>query len=144
VLCAALWPDPVDVTQSDVDAARRVGKDIQLNECPPSFRKIARKLMLEWTTLERQKLLSPESQARFNNARRQPKRFEDDSELRQALLDFIADFSQWNNSGASVKRVGSKGRAGVELEASEVEVDGVLESLLIPETASSAFDLLDL
>jgi DNA protecting protein DprA len=80
VICAALWPDPAD------------------ENCPPTFIKQARKLMLEWTTHERQNLLSAESRARFETARKEPKKFDDASELRSALLDFIADFANWDSS----------------------------------------------
>lgn len=80
VLCAALWPDPADPL------------------CPVAFRDKARKLMLEWTTHECQALLSAESRPRFEAARQNPKRFDNMEELRSALLDFIADFSNWDNS----------------------------------------------
>jgi len=80
VICAALWPDPADPL------------------CPDAFREKARKLMLEWTTHERQALLSAESRPRFEAARQNPKRFDDVEELRKALLDLIADFANWDNS----------------------------------------------
>src|SRR5271167_2032748 len=51
VICAALWPDPADKL------------------CPAAFRKQARELMLQWTTHERQNLLSDESRSRFESAR---------------------------------------------------------------------------
>ena len=54
--------------------------------------------MFEWTTHERQALLSAESRPRFEAARQNPKRFDNMEELRSALLDFIADFSNWDNS----------------------------------------------
>ena len=80
MICAALWPDPAD------------------ENCPAAFIKQARKLMLQWTTHERQNLLSAESRARFEAARQQPKKFDDATELRAALLDFIADFANWDSS----------------------------------------------
>jgi len=80
VICAALWPDPAD------------------ENCPPVFVKQARKLMLQWTTHERQNLLSTESRERFQAARTNQKLFDDSKELRAALLDFIADFANWDNS----------------------------------------------
>lgn len=43
-------------------------------------------------------LLSPESYARFDAAAKDAKHFDDDVELRKALLDFIADFANWDNS----------------------------------------------
>ncbi|CAN5547319.1 DUF1156 domain-containing protein [soil metagenome] len=80
VLCAALWPDPVDP------------------ECPKAFVESARELMLAWAPHERQKLLSPESRVRFEKARKHRALFDELGELRAALLDFIADFANWDNS----------------------------------------------
>ena len=98
VICAALWPDPVDVTQKDVDRARKEGKALELNTCPPAFRDAARAQMLAWTTHERQRLLGEESRERFELARKKPDIFDDAVQLRGALLDFIADFSNWDNA----------------------------------------------
>ncbi len=98
VICAALWPDPVDVTEKDVQAAKKQGRDIQLNTCPPAFRETARQQMQAWTPHERQMLLSVESRPRFEAARKDPRHFDDPTELRAALLDFIADFANWDNS----------------------------------------------
>ncbi len=80
VICAALWPDPGD------------------GNCPDAFRNRARKEMLTWTSHERQKLLSEESRRRFEAARQRPTLFGDGEQLRGALLDFIADFANWDNS----------------------------------------------
>jgi putative DNA methylase len=80
VICAALWPDPADPG------------------CPQTFIKEAYEQMLAWTPHERQKLLSAESRKRFERARKNPALFVDVSELRGALLDFIADFANWDNS----------------------------------------------
>src|SRR6267142_4548099 len=55
VICASLWPDPVDVTEDDVERARKDGKAVELNTCPAVFRELARIEMLAWTTHERQK-----------------------------------------------------------------------------------------
>src|SRR5438874_976808 len=52
VICAALWPDPAD------------------ENCPQSFRDVARADMQKWTTHERQALLSEESRERFEKLRR--------------------------------------------------------------------------
>lgn len=84
VICAALWPDTAP------------GKDDA--PCPHAFIKVAKREMLAWTTHERQELLSEESRPRFEAARRNSKNFDDPIELRQALLDFIADFANWANS----------------------------------------------
>lgn len=80
VTCAALWPDPADPL------------------CPGDFIKAARLEMLAWAPYERQKLLSEESRPRFDAARREPTHFDNPLELRGALLDFIADFANWDNS----------------------------------------------
>ncbi|MBI4832166.1 MAG: DUF1156 domain-containing protein [Candidatus Lindowbacteria bacterium] len=79
VICAALWPDPADEL------------------CPESFRKTARKLMQEWAE-EHVNLLSADSMKRFVAISKNPKKLNDNVELRKALLDFIADFSNWDNS----------------------------------------------
>src|SRR5437899_3331257 len=80
VICAALWPDPADKL------------------CPPAFLDKARHEMLAWTSHDRQKLLSAESRERFEPARQKPGLFKDAAQLRAALLDFIADFANWDNS----------------------------------------------
>ena len=76
VVCASLWPDPADP------------------QCPEAFVQAAKKEMLHWTTHERLQLLSPESQERFNSARKTPKNLDKKEEIRGALLEFIADFSK--------------------------------------------------
>ena len=80
VICAALWPDPADAN------------------CPNAFKIVSKQHMLAWTTHERMQRLGNESRERFNAARLNPHRFDDPEELRKALLDFIADFSNWDNS----------------------------------------------
>ena len=79
VLCASLWPDPGD------------------EQCPPSFREIAREQMEEWSR-NHLELLSVHSYSRFNQITKNRDKLLDNTELRQALLDFIADFSDWHNS----------------------------------------------
>ncbi len=80
VICATIWPDPCD------------------SLCPQIFSDCARDLMLEWTAHERQIKLGSESRLRFEAARKNPKLFDDAIELRKALLDFVADFSKWENA----------------------------------------------
>jgi putative DNA methylase len=80
VICAALWPDPADPS------------------CPAAFRKKAAAEMQQWATHDRQALLSEESRPRFEKARKRPELFKDLEQLRGALLDFIADFANWDNS----------------------------------------------
>ncbi len=80
VICAALWPDPADA------------------QCPPAFVKVARAEMQKWTTHERQSLLSAESRVHFENLRKSPENSVDPVHLRTLLLDFIADFANWDSS----------------------------------------------
>jgi adenine-specific DNA methylase len=79
VICAALWPDPAD------------------ERCPDLFRDIAKKQMLSWAT-EHLNVASQESAKRFIAIQKKPSRLDDQHELRAALLDFIADFANWDNS----------------------------------------------
>ena len=79
LICAALWPDPADPA------------------CPDSFRQAARNCMKRWAE-NYLKLLSGESVDRFITFQQTPSLLNDNEQLRNALLDFIADFSNWNNS----------------------------------------------
>jgi adenine-specific DNA methylase len=81
VVCAALWPDPAD------------------DLCPESFRESARKLMRHWAG-EHLGLCSAESYARFHAIQKSPGKLADNVALQSALLDFIADFANWDNSTA--------------------------------------------
>ena len=80
VICASLWPDPADAL------------------CPDSFRTKARNLMLEWAEKHAKLLTSPESLDRFIQIQKNPEKLKDDVFLRQALLDFIADFANMDNA----------------------------------------------
>jgi putative DNA methylase len=80
VICGALWPDPADPF------------------CPAAFIDKAREEMLSWTSHEHQNLLGGESCPRFEKARQNRAWFDDPVQLRGALLDFIADFANWDNS----------------------------------------------
>lgn len=53
--------------------------------------------MTEWAT-NHLDLTSPESMSRFNRVKNDPEVLADNIELRKALLDFIADFADWDNS----------------------------------------------
>lgn len=79
IVCAALWPDPVDTL------------------CPEAFRHAARQSMERWAKDHLGKS-SPESYPRFIALQNDPERLTDNRELRDALLDFIADFANWDNS----------------------------------------------
>ena len=83
VLCASLWPDPDD------------------DLCPDSFREKARELMQQWAD-RHLKLLSSESMSRFVAIQKDKTRLKDKVELRKALLDFIADFANWDASTVPV------------------------------------------
>ena len=90
VICAALWPDPADPL------------------CPQSFRDEAARLIHAFAAKADQdmKLLgtcSEESKARWLKLAKPGNAIDPDEashlgELRGALLDFIADFSNWDNS----------------------------------------------
>ena len=79
VICASLWPDPADEL------------------CPDEFRKTARELMTKWAK-DHLKLMSEESSRRFIAILKDDSKLDDNVELRKALLDFIADFANWDNS----------------------------------------------
>jgi adenine-specific DNA methylase len=80
VICAALWPDPADPN------------------CPATFTLVAEKLMRQWSTHERQAMLSEESRPHFESLRRYPGKPIKPDLLRVLLLDFIADFASWDHS----------------------------------------------
>jgi putative DNA methylase len=89
VICAALWPDPGE-------------------RCPPRFRSDAIRLIIEFakkvtTTGRLMDSCSPESFARWEalaagTLTLDPEQKADWGMLRLALLDFIADFANWDNS----------------------------------------------
>src|SRR5437879_550652 len=79
VLCAALWPDPGDAN------------------CPKIFKEEARRLMLAWAN-DHAGRAGAESFARLVAIQKAPTGLNDDVELRKTLLDFIADFANWDNS----------------------------------------------
>jgi adenine-specific DNA methylase len=79
VLCASLWPDPADEL------------------CPNEFRKTAKNLMINWSK-NHLKLASNESSKRFVAISKDTSVLDDNIELRKALLDFIVDFANWDNS----------------------------------------------
>jgi putative DNA methylase len=79
VLCASLWPDPAD----------------QL--CPKEFMEFAKKEMLKWSDNNYLQLLSKESVEHFIKLNHNSKLVNNKVFLRQLLLDFIADFANWDN-----------------------------------------------
>jgi adenine-specific DNA methylase len=79
VILAALWPDPA-------------GED-----CPESFLRAAREWMLRWAR-EHAGKASSESFPRLVRVQKDERLLDDVLELRRCLLDFIADFANWDNS----------------------------------------------
>ena len=79
VICATLWPDPSD------------------QNCPPSFVLSAREKMSSWAK-NHLGLCSPDSYKRFQRILTEPSVLDSSVVLREALLDFIADFADWENS----------------------------------------------
>lgn len=79
VMCASLWPDPGD------------------KNCPELFIKVAQEEMTQWA-MKYIHLLSPESYRDFIRLQKEPIINIDADLLRTLLLDFIADFSNFDNS----------------------------------------------
>jgi len=79
VICASLWLDPADKL------------------CPDTFRNVAKKQMINWAK-NHIDLVSEESWSRFVAISKDEHKLDDLTELRSALLDFIADFANWDNS----------------------------------------------
>lgn len=79
VLCGVLWPDPAD------------------EACPGSFVETVREFAEVWAR-DHLDLVSEESWQRFNGFTKDRGLLDDRLELRGALLDFIADFANWDNS----------------------------------------------
>ena len=82
VICAALWPDPAD------------------NGCPAAFRVVAAERMYRWAR-EYIQHHSVESHPGYVIVRQHTSAWalaQHPSALRKALLDFIADFANWDNS----------------------------------------------
>ena len=86
VICAALWPDPADPI------------------CPPVFRKAAAKIILDFArkitadTKLANDHCSPENYKLWRKLTSTSAVSLQPLALRQALLDFIADFANWDNS----------------------------------------------
>jgi adenine-specific DNA methylase len=86
VICAALWPDPAD------------------ENCPSAFRKAAGKIILDFAgkiiadTKLANEHCSPENYKAWSTLVQKPTADKSFAWLRTALLDFIADFANWDNS----------------------------------------------
>jgi putative DNA methylase len=95
VICAALWPDPVDLS-----AWLKKGEEIAAGDSvvrPTRFLDAAQECMIDWGKRHLSKV-SPESYSTFIKVQQGTSSFKDPGELRHALLDFIADFANWDNS----------------------------------------------
>lgn len=97
VICASLWPDPVDLT-----AWAERGEEIPVGDGsavirPRRFLETARERMTAWAKNNLGKV-SKESYPRFVAIQNGAKTLADPLDLRRALLDFIADFANWDNS----------------------------------------------
>ena len=68
VVCASLWPDPADP------------------DCPPEFREAAAETMRRFDEVSRDPVGGD------------PRDLDDPDELQRALLDFIAEFANWDRS----------------------------------------------
>lgn len=79
VLCAALWPDPADP------------------HCPERFKDAAKDTLRRWAN-ESALLASEDSFSRLVSVQKNPEVLDDLFQLRNVLLDFIADFANWDNS----------------------------------------------
>lgn len=80
IICAAAWFDPVD------------------KNCPSLFIREATKEMKKWSSFEYQQLLSINSQPFFEQGRKNEAYFDQKNILREALLNFITEFSDFKNS----------------------------------------------
>jgi adenine-specific DNA methylase len=95
VICASLWPDPVDLA-----AWQRKGEEVAVGDSvvrPARFLETAQGCMIDWGKRHLSKV-SPESYSTFIKIQQGNTKFDDPNELRGALLDFIADFANWDNS----------------------------------------------
>src|ERR1700726_208839 len=92
VICAALWPDPADPL------------------CPQSFRDVAGRTLVEFAkritcTLDKLATCGEEPRGRWEALAKGGDALDPGDKdhlnlLRHSLLDFIADFADWNNSTA--------------------------------------------
>ena len=95
VICAALWPDPVDLS-----AWLEKGEEVPAGDSivrPVRFLDTAQKCMIDWGKRHLSKV-SSELYSTFIKIQQGTTTFDDPAQLRRALLDFIADFANWDNS----------------------------------------------
>ncbi|MEI6414713.1 MAG: DUF1156 domain-containing protein [Pseudomonadota bacterium] len=97
VICASLWPDPVDLS-----AWMERGEEISVGDGsviirPKRFLDTARERMTAWAKQHLGKV-SQESYSRFIAIQKGTETLDDPFALQRVLLDFIADFANWDNS----------------------------------------------
>lgn len=107
VILASLWPDPVDLAEwaKEADAkgevrapkseALKAGEGVVIH--PKRFLDEARQRMIKWSQIALGKA-SNESYKLLVQVSKNPKLLDDPATLRTALLDFIADFADWDHS----------------------------------------------
>ena len=114
VILASLWPDPEDLESwleeakaggqtgpmgPEIRAPRgeaiKTGEGVVIR--PERFLTEARRRMVAWARDDYGKA-GPESYANFMKIAKDPTLLDNPMELRTALLDFIADFANWDNS----------------------------------------------
>lgn len=107
VILASLWPDPVDLAEwaKEADAKGEVrapkGETLKAGEGvvirPKRFLDEARQRMTKWSQIALGKA-SKESYKLLVQVSKNPKLLDDPATLRTVLLDFIADFADWDHS----------------------------------------------
>ncbi len=114
VVCASLWPDPEDLT-TWLELAKSEGADGPMGPeiraprgCKPTegvvirpqqFLTEARKRMGAWAKKHSGHMgVSPDTFSRLVAIEKDARVLDDPVELRRVLLDFIADFANWDNS----------------------------------------------
>lgn len=95
VLCSLLWPDPVDLEKWLSE-----GEEIKCGHAiirPAIFLNAAKELLASWAR-NSIALASPESQKKLIPLQQGKSVLTEPSYVRELLLDFIADFADWNNA----------------------------------------------
>lgn len=107
VILASLWPDPVDLAEwaKEADAKGEVrapkGHTLKPDEGvvirPSRFLDEARQRIIKWAQIGLHKA-SSDSYKLMVQVQKNPTLLDDPSKLRDGLLDFIADFADWDNA----------------------------------------------
>ena len=95
VVCASLWPDPVDLAEWALRGESVTVGSVTVRA--QRFLTAAREQMLRRVGAGLSRA-SADSLPRLFAAQKDPSRLDDPRELRALLLDFIADFADWTNS----------------------------------------------